>query len=55
MVGLTEYWLGDDEGNEGLDDEVLLERDRPIAERFGEELQEKLGPEFEVEVYCGQW
>jgi hypothetical protein len=55
MIGLTEYFLGDDEGNEGLEDEVLIARDTPLAERFGEELQEKLGSEFEVKVYCGQW
>jgi hypothetical protein len=55
LVILTEYWLGDDEGNEGLEDEVLIERDRPLAERFGELLQKKLGAEFEVEVYCGHW
>lgn len=55
MVGLTAYWLGDDEGNEGLGDEALIERDRPFAERFGEHLQESLGQEFQVEVYCGHW
>jgi len=55
MIGLTEYWVGDDEGTEGLEAEVLIERDRPPAERFAEELQEKLGPEFKVEAYCGDW
>lgn len=55
MIGLTEYWLGDDEGNEGLQDEVLIERDRPTAERFAEELQEKVGTSFKVETYCGHW
>lgn len=54
-VGLTEYWLGDDEGNEDLDSEVLIERDRPPAERFAEELQERLGAEFKVEAYCDHW
>jgi hypothetical protein len=55
LVGLTEYWLGDDERNEGLDSEVLIERDRPTAERFGEAMQAKLGAQFKVEVYCGHW
>ncbi len=55
MIGLTEYWLGDDEGNDGLDSEVLIARDTPLAERFAEELQETLGEEFEVEPYCGDW
>ncbi len=50
MVGLTEYWVGDKQGNEGLDDEVLIERDRPLAEQFAERLLEKLGPDFQVEV-----
>ena len=54
-VGLTEYRLGDDERNEGLDDEVLIARDCPTAERFGEELQQKLGSDYIVEVYCGHW
>ena len=55
MVGLTEYWLGDEESTGGLDGEVLIERDRPMAERFAGELQEKLGDEFKVEAYCGYW
>jgi len=55
MVGLTEYCLGDDDGNDGLEDEVLIARDRPVAEQFAEELQDRLGPDFEVEAYCGHW
>jgi hypothetical protein len=55
MVGLTEYMVGDDEGNDGLEDEVLIERDRPLAEQFGEALQELIGSEFTVEIYCGHW
>jgi hypothetical protein len=54
-VSLTDYWVGDDDGNDRLDSEVLIERDRPLAESFGEQLQERLGSEFEVEVYCGDW
>src|ERR1700741_3146084 len=55
MVGLTEYWLGDDDGTEGLDTQGLIAGDGPAAEQFAEELQERLGPEFKVEAYCGHW
>jgi hypothetical protein len=55
MIGLTEYWLGDDEGNEGMEAEALIERDRPLAERFAEELQENLGQDYKVESYCDHW
>ena len=55
LIILTEYWGGDDEGNDGLDAEALVEWDRPLAEQFGERLQEGLGGAFVVEVYCGDW
>ena len=55
LIILTEYWVGDDEGNQGLEDEVLIERDRPAAEKFAEELNQELGNDFRVKVYCGHW
>ena len=55
MVGLTEYWVGNEDGNEGLEDQALIERDRPIAERFAEQLQAKLGDVFQFQAYCGDW
>jgi hypothetical protein len=55
LVMLTQNWLADDQGNDGMQDESLIERDRPLAERFGEELQEKIGSEYKIKVYCGHW
>ncbi len=55
MVGLTDYFIDDDIGNDGMSDDALIARDRPLAEQFGEELQELLGHEFTVKVYCGHW
>ena len=55
LVILTQYWLGDEEGNDGLDGEQLLDRDRPEAERFAEALREELGEEYVVELLCNFW
>jgi hypothetical protein len=54
-VAITEYWENDNEGKDGLDYDVLIERDRPLAERFGERLQDGIGPAYRVEVICGPW
>lgn len=55
MVGLTEYMVGDEIGNDGWDEEAILARDRPLAERFGEELQEIIGPAYTVQTCCDFW
>lgn len=55
MVGLTEYMLDDQPRNGGLNDEVIIARDGPLAEQFGEELQAVLGRDYTVRVYCGFW
>jgi hypothetical protein len=55
LVILTQYWLGDEEGNDGLEGEQLLDRDRPEAEQFAEELREALGEEYVVELLCDFW
>jgi hypothetical protein len=55
FVILTQYWLGDEKGNDGLDGEQLLDRDRPEAERFAEQLQEVLGDDYVVERLCDFW
>jgi len=51
----TEYWLGDDEGNEGLDSEVLLGRDEPDARQCCDDLGRLLGPEYAVDLVCDHW
>jgi hypothetical protein len=33
----------------------VIEGDRPQAEKFGELLQNEIGPTYKVEVYCGEW
>jgi hypothetical protein len=55
LVILTQYWLGDRAGNDGLDGEQLLDRDRPEAERFAEALRAALGGAYVVELLCGFW
>jgi hypothetical protein len=55
MIGLTEYWASDHVNDEAFDSEAVIERDRPLAERFGQQLQDEVGPIFKVEVYCGEW
>ena len=39
----TEYWIGDDEVNEGLDSEALLARDEPDARQCCDDLEGHLG------------
>ncbi|MDB5327655.1 MAG: hypothetical protein JWM57_3224 [Phycisphaerales bacterium] len=51
MVGLTDYSMEDEDGNE----DMLIARDEPLAERFAEQLQEKLGLRFQVAAYAGHW
>jgi hypothetical protein len=54
-VGLAEYFIGDDEGNERLDPDAINERDLALAERFSEELAAALGAGYEVIPYSGYW
>lgn len=51
FVGLTAYFVGD----EGLDPEVILARERPRTEQFADELQRALGDEYEVAPYTDHW
>lgn len=52
---LTEYWLGDDEGNEGLDSEVLLARDESDARQCCDDLVRLLGADYTVDLVCDHW
>lgn len=52
-VFLSGYFVGDDEGNDGLDPEVIIAREAPVAAQFAEDLQRLLGNEFEVISYSG--
>ena len=52
-VFLSGYFIGDNEGNDGLDPEVILAREAPVAEQFAEDLERTLGGEFRVNPYSG--
>ena len=54
-VGLSGYFVGDDEGNDGLDPEVIIARESPIAEQFAEDLERVLGAEYRAVPYSGNW
>jgi hypothetical protein len=54
-VGLSGYFIGDDEGNDGLDPEVIIAREEPVAERFADELAEALGADYRCTSYSGYW
>ena len=52
-VFLSRYWIGDDEGNEGLDPEVIVAREAPVVEQFAQDLERLLGSDFEAVPYSG--
>ena len=54
-VGLSGYFVGDDEGNDGLDPEVIIAREAPVAEQFAEDLGRALGVEYRAVAYSGHW
>lgn len=54
-VNFTEYWLGDDEGTDGLDPEVILARDAPLVQQCCNELARILGDAYSVELICDHW
>lgn len=54
MVSMSGYFTDDDAGNEGLEVEVLIERERPLVEQFAVELATIIGPSYEVEAYSGK-
>lgn len=54
-VLLSGYFDGDDEGNGGLDPEVIIARETPIAEQFAEDLERALGRTYRTFAYSGFW
>jgi len=54
-VNFTEYWLGDEEGTGGLDSEVILARDEPLAQQCCDELARILGDTYSVDLICDHW
>jgi hypothetical protein len=54
-VGLSSYFVGDREGNGGLEPEVIIAREEPIAAQFAEELACVVGDEFRTDSYSGYW
>lgn len=52
-VILSSYYVGEDERNDGLEPEVIMAREAPVAEQFADELERLLGSEFEVAPYSG--
>jgi hypothetical protein len=55
MVGLTGYFIDDDERNDGLDPDVLIAREEPLAEQFAEDLARVLGTDYQCSSYSGYW
>ena len=55
LVGLSGYFDGDDDGNDGLDPEVIISRESPIAEQFAADLERALGGEYRAVPYSGFW
>ncbi len=54
-VGLSGYFVGDDEGNDGLDPEVIIARETPVAEQFADDLGRAMGGEYWAVPYSGHW
>jgi hypothetical protein len=54
-VGLTGYFVGDEDGNDGLDPEVILAREHPLAQEFADELARALGEDYEVRAISDFW
>ena len=52
-VFLSGHFIGDDEGNDGLDPETITAREEPVAGQFADDLARLLGDEYEVRVYSG--
>jgi hypothetical protein len=51
LVALSGYLVGDDVGNDGLEPEVIIAREAPLAEQFAEDLEQALGGEYRVTSY----
>ena len=45
----------DDEGNDGLDPEVIIAREEPAAEQFAEYLSRTLGEVYICDAHSGHW
>jgi hypothetical protein len=54
-VQLSGHFIGDHEGNDGLDPEALIDRELPVAEQFADELAALLGDEYQFVPYSGYW
>ncbi len=52
-VFLSGYFIGDDEGNDGLAPDVIIAREHSVTEQFADELEALLGEGYEVAPYCG--
>ena len=52
-VLLSRYWISDDEGNNGLDPEVILAREAPMVEQFAQDMESMLSGDFEAVPYTG--
>lgn len=52
---LTEYWVGGDEGNDGLGPDAVLARDQPEADQCGDDLGRLLGSDYTVDLVCDYW
>lgn len=54
-VFLSGYFIGDDDGSDGLDPEVIIARESMIVEQFAADLTSALDGEYRVEPYSGYW
>lgn len=53
-VILSGYLVGDDEGNDGLDPEVIIAREKPLVEQFARDLKRVLGREYRMVPFSGE-
>lgn len=54
-IGLSGYFIGDEEGNDGLDPDVIIAREEPVAWQFAEDLGKALGGDYRCVSYSGYW
>ena len=52
-VFLSRYWMGHDEGNDGLDPKVIMAREAPVVQQFAEDLERLIDGDFEAVPYSG--
>ena len=55
LITLADYFIDDDEGNDGLDTDVIIARGAVVPARFAAELERALGDDYQCEWISDHW